>query len=202
MKILSTLLIPLLAQVAQDPGEGAAPPPGTSAGGYTPTVYNKDYSKGFIGKDANPTDELEAMYPQSSYTLSSQEDPKQSSDSRTTGSQFTGASAQASYWLGLLDQRAYGASYSQAGGLLQDIISANIWVAAMRETRGSLGNNTSRKMSSHSLINQLPHGTKGKFMRIKFDSTFSSKGQVQEEVIMIQQGDRGQWKVISYKILS
>ncbi|MCH9610253.1 MAG: hypothetical protein S4CHLAM81_13060 [Chlamydiales bacterium] len=200
MKILSIFAILSLPLFADDIGEGAAPAPGTSAGGYTPTVYNKNYSKGFLGKDANPTEELEAMYPQSSYTLSSQEDPKKSADSRTTGSDFTGAKSQANYWLSLLDQRAYSASYAQAGGLLQDIVSGNIWTAAMKEVRGSFGNNTSRKVTGHHMVSKLPHGTKGKFMVIKFDSTFSSKGKVEEQVTLIQQGNRGQWKVISYKV--
>ena len=200
MKILPICIIisfPLLAQPVPD---GAVPKAGTSAGGYKATVYNKDYSTGFLGPDADPTEELEAIYPQSSYTLSSQENPAKKGDSRTTGSDFTAAKSQAVYWLGLLDQGAYGASWGQAGGLLQDIMSQNIWAAAMKAVRGNFGNNTTRKVVGHNLLKKLPHGTQGKFMEIKFDSTFSSKGRVHEKLILIAQGSRGQWKVISYSI--
>ena len=202
MKILSVLLFLPISLIAQDVGGGAAPPPGTPAGGYKPTIYNKNYSSGFLGDKANPTEELEAMYPQSSYTLSSSENPQDQADNRSTGSEYTGAQAQAVYWLSLLDQGAFGASYSQAGGLLQDILSSNIWVAGIQSVRRGLGNNLSRKVTNHNMFTGLPHGVSGKFMRIQFDSNFSTRNGVREEVTMMQEGSRGQWKVISYKLTS
>ena len=198
MKILSFSLLCAFPLFADSVGEGAVPPAGTPAGGYTPTVYNKDYSTWFVGKDADPTGELETIYPQSSGPLSSQATAKSDTDDRSTGSNFTAAQSQANYWLSLLDQQAYQESYSQAGGLLQDIVSDNIWAAAMKAVRSGLGNNTSRKVAGHQLISKLPHGTTGKFIQINFDSSFSSKGRVRETVIVMQQGKLGQWKVIAY----
>jgi|GEM_PF-3610298 len=200
MKILSICLIlsaPLLGQPAPP---GAAPPPGTPAGGYKPTIYNKDYSKGFIGPDAKPDEELEAMYPQATYTMKNQNNPTGDSTDNSTSPDFTAARSQAVYWLGLLDQGAYPSSWSQASGLLQDILSQNIWTAAMKAVRGNYGNSTSRKVTSHRLMNKLPHGTQGKFMEITFESSFSSKGKVQETVTLMAIGERGQWKVATYSL--
>ena len=166
------------------------PPPGTPAGGYTPTIYNKEYGKGYLGNDVDPMKDLETMYPESS--------PSVGKDDRTTGATFGPAKAQAVYWLSLIDQKAYGASWSQAGALLQAIVSQNIWSAGLKAVTQNLGNVQSRKVGDHQLVSNLK-GIKGKFMVITFDSTFSSKS-VKEMVTLQDQG--GQWKVVSYSISS
>lgn len=208
MKIFSLFIlaaIPLAAQqdTPSKPGSGAP------VGGYNTTIYNSQYGQDYLDPNkVDPTKELEATYPQSGYNQTDNQKDNTGVDSRTTGSDFSAAKAQAIYWLGLLDQKAYGASYMQAGGFLQDIMSSNIWIAAMKSVRGDLGNNTSRKVANHSSLNRLPHGTTGTFMQIIFNSGFSSKSSVKEKVILMaearkgQQGSnsKGDWKVISYSI--
>lgn len=167
--------------------------PGDPVGGYDTTIYNPSYSEGFLGPKANPEEQLRAIYPQSQMENAQV-------DNRTLGSDFSAAKAQAVYWLSLLDQQAYSASWRQAGGLLQDLVPNNTWTAAMKSIRGNLGNNTSRSVASHNTSSRLPHGTKGTFMTITFNSSFTAKTSVKEKVILMAEGGQSGWKVISYSI--
>jgi hypothetical protein len=117
---------------------------------------------------------------------------------RTTLSEArSAAQAQAIYWLTLLDQRQYPASYSQAGAIFRAIISSKIWSAAMESIRGSQGNVRSRSVTGTKKFDNLG-GLSGEFITINFKTKFSKGGDLAESVTLSSQG--GQWKVISYQV--
>lgn len=159
-------------------------------------------------------------------------DPDEVSRDRR-GSSYTAANAQAIYWLNLVDQAQYGASWLEAGSLLKDLVTQEQWAGAMGATRGddgvtcqgqentiqgtvirgngnrngranatrnSWGYVTSRKASSHQLIQRLPNGSRGNFMVIKYKTNFSEKYGAVETVILASEGPLKLWKVISYKV--
>ncbi|MFN0065550.1 MAG: DUF4019 domain-containing protein [Chlamydiales bacterium] len=196
-----SLNLALFGQPDDNVGEGSAMEAESrkTVGGYDSTIYNPDYGKKFLDPK-DPGKELETMYPQSTSNQQSGVNDSTGVDDRTVGGDFTAANAQATYWLGLIDQQAYPTSWVQAGGLLQDIISRDIWAAAMKEMRQELGNKLSRKVSSHQSLSQLTHGTRGTFIQIKYNSSYSNRANVQEQIILMTSGKSGQWKVISYSI--
>lgn len=114
---------------------------------------------------------------------------------------FTQANANAMAWITLLDQRQYSSSWLDAGSLLQAVITQDQWTAAMQQTRGDLGNVTSRKLTSHTQTTSLGNtGIQGTFMTINFTTGFSSAGNYTETVTLMAQGNLNLWKVISYNI--
>lgn len=113
---------------------------------------------------------------------------------------FSQANAQAIYWVNLLDQQQYGATWLEAGGLLRDIITQNQWAAGMQSIRQSLGPVMSRRVVSHSTTKQLPYGTKGNFIILKYDTQYQSFPRAIETVILMTEGPLVQWKVIHYSI--
>jgi len=113
---------------------------------------------------------------------------------------FSDANAQAIYWINLIDQQQYSSSWLAAGGLLRDVITQDQWAAAMQAVRRPLGTVSSRKVSSHQTAKNLPYGTKGNFMIIKYETNYSRKPNSIETITLMTEGRLGQWKVISYQI--
>ncbi|NGX54130.1 MAG: hypothetical protein K1000chlam4_00855 [Chlamydiae bacterium] len=127
--------------------------------------------------------------------------PPQSND--TTGGSlspvYSEANSTAISWLTLLDQGQYSATWSQGGSLLKDIVPQNQWVAAMQAIRKPLGNATTRKVSGSQATETLPGGTKGSFMIINYQTSFSNKPFVTEKITMMA-WTHERWQVISYDL--
>ncbi len=117
-----------------------------------------------------------------------------------TSPAFSQANAQAIYWINLIDQQQFGASWLEAGSLVKDVTTQKQWAAAMAETRSSLGPVTSRKVATHRIIDVLPGGTLGNFMIITYETNYSRQPNMVETVTLMSEGRLGQWKVISYNI--
>jgi len=113
---------------------------------------------------------------------------------------FSKANAQAIYWINLIDQYQYGATWLEAGILVKDVTTQKQWAAAMKETRSGLGVVHSRKVSSHQSATSLPGGTKGNFMIIKYATNYANKPSMVETITLMTEGRLGQWKVVAYKI--
>ena len=124
------------------------------------------------------------------------------SDDTTGGSLspvYSEANSTAISWLTLLDQGQYGPTWSQGGSLMHDIISQNQWVAAMQAIRKPLGNASARKASGSQATETLPGGTKGNFMIINYQTSFSNKPYVTEKVTLMA-WTYGRWQVIAYDL--
>lgn len=116
------------------------------------------------------------------------------------GPTLSAANAEAIFWLNLVDQGQYRATWGAAANLFKDVISTDQWVAAMKGSRKPLGTLRSRKLTKYDQTQQLPFGTKGNFMIIQFRSQFSNKAYADETVILVSQGSLSQWKVLNYHL--
>lgn len=115
---------------------------------------------------------------------------------------FSAANAEAIYWLNLVDQGQYRATWGSAADLFKDVVGTEQWEAAMKGSRSPLGSLRSRKLTKYEQVVRLPHGTKGYFMIIEFRSQFSNKAYADEIVTLVSQGSQSltQWKVLSYHL--
>lgn len=113
---------------------------------------------------------------------------------------FSQANAQAIYWVNLLDQFQYGATWLEASGLLRDVITQDQWAAAMQARRQSLGPVVSRKIATHMATNQLPYGTKGNFIILTYNTQYQMFSNAVETVILMMEGPLLKWKVAGYSI--
>lgn len=118
----------------------------------------------------------------------------------TLSQAYSAANAQAIYFLSITDNQAYASSYGETGKLLQDLISKEQWIGAMKASRLDLGYVRARKVTSHQSTNELKGEMLGEFMILKYDTQFSQKASAVETVILMRQGRLGLWKVISYTI--
>jgi hypothetical protein len=145
----------------------------------------------YLDPQRDPQEVLQDTFPQGV-------NPPAGGPERTTLSEArSAAQAQAIYWLSLIDQRQYPASYSQAGSIFRAVISSSIWNAAMESLRGPKGNVRSRSVNGTKKTTNLG-GLQGDFITINFSTKFSKGGDIAEAVTLSSQG--GQWKVVSYQI--
>lgn len=115
---------------------------------------------------------------------------------------YSQANAEAAHFLALMDQHAYKSAWGDAGPLLKDVVTADQFSFAMEGVRTPLGNLQVRKTPERGAQNHtesLPHGTRGLFVILNFDSTFSGSRQAKESVTLMQ-NDRGEWRVIAYQV--
>ncbi len=119
-----------------------------------------------------------------------------------TSPAFSAANAQAIYWINLIDQHQYGASWGEASGLVKDVTTREQWAAGMKAIRTGLGVVTSRKVTAHQAVTGLEYGTKGNFMIIKYATNYQRKQNMTETIVLMTEGKLGLWKVVSYKISS
>lgn len=125
--------------------------------------------------------------------------PTDTTGGRTTQTSFTEASSEASHWLTLIDQKQFQGAWDDSGPLLKDVIGPAQWDAALSGTRTRLGNVLSRKLTTHQSLSALPHGTRGNFIIIEYQTQFSWNIRGTETVTMMT-NERGQWRVIGYSL--
>lgn len=113
---------------------------------------------------------------------------------------FSSANAQSIYWINLIDQQQYSASWLEAAGIVHDITTQEQWAAGMRASREGFGFVSSRKVTSHQTAQHLPGGLRGNFMIITYETNFSKKPYQVEHVTLMTEGRLGLWKVVSYRI--
>ncbi|MCH9625844.1 MAG: hypothetical protein S4CHLAM123_10260 [Chlamydiales bacterium] len=118
----------------------------------------------------------------------------------TLSQAYSAGNAQAIYFLSITDNQAYASSYGETGKLLQDLISKEQWIGAMKASRLDLGYVRARKVTAHQFTNELKGRMRGDFLILKYDTQFSQKASAIETVILMRQGRLGLWKVISYTI--
>lgn len=103
-------------------------------------------------------------------------------------------SAQA--WLNLVDNGRYEESWDQGSSMLRRSVTKNEWKEILNVMRKSLGT-----VSRRAVVQQLPAQNpknlpRGKYMVILYQTSFSSKSNVQE--LLTLSFESGQWKVITY----
>ncbi|NGX46570.1 MAG: hypothetical protein K940chlam2_01765 [Chlamydiae bacterium] len=111
------------------------------------------------------------------------------------------SNAEAISWLTLQDQGQYGSAWSDASSLMKDIITQSQWVAAMKALRQPLGSVKTRKTGTPQTVKSLPGGTKGDFVIISYQTSFSFKSLATEKVTLMTDA-LNQWRVVAYDVSS
>lgn len=110
------------------------------------------------------------------------------------------ANAKAIYWINLVDQHQYGATWLEASTLVQDVTTQEQWAMAMEGLRSELGTANARKVTAHEISYSLPHGTRGTFITFTFATSYAQLPDAVETITLMKEGPLGFWKVVFYDI--
>jgi Protein of unknown function (DUF4019) len=102
-------------------------------------------------------------------------------------------------WLTLVDVGEYGKSWDQAASLFKESLSKDQWVKALKTVRTPLGKLISRTSASTTYTTSLPGVPDGKYVVIKYDTSFENKKSAVETVTPMLDKD-GKWRVAGYLI--
>jgi hypothetical protein len=131
------------------------------------------------------TDEMKRAFP-----------PKQQPDNEQKISLSVEA---AKSWLQLVDEGAYGQSWSQAAEYFRKNVSEEQWKTAIDGVRKPLGKVLSRKVINSTYATMLPGAPDGQYVVIQFETSFENKASAVETVTPMMDSD-GKWHVSGYYI--
>ena len=102
-------------------------------------------------------------------------------------------------WLTLVDAGEYDKSWDQAASLFKESLSKDQWVQSLKTARTPLGKVISRTSASTTYATSLPGVPDGKYVVIKYDTSFENKKSAVETVTPMLDKD-GKWRVAGYFI--
>ena len=102
-------------------------------------------------------------------------------------------------WLTLVDAGQYDKSWDQAASLFKESLSKDQWVQSLKTARMPLGKVISRTSTSTTYTTSLPGVPDGKYVVIKYDTSFENKKSAVETVTPMLDKD-GKWRVAGYFI--
>jgi hypothetical protein len=102
-------------------------------------------------------------------------------------------------WLTLVDAGQYDKSWDQAASLFKESLSKDQWVQSLKTVRTPLGKVISRTSASTTYTTSLPGVPDGKYVVIKYDTSFENKKSAVETVTPMLDKD-GKWRVAGYFI--
>lgn len=120
----------------------------------------------------------------------------------TLSPEFTEAQSEAMHFLNIVDNQVYWGAWLDAGGIMHDTISQEIWVAGMRAVRNHLGKVRARSFDAVQRVNSLPGGLLGDFVIIRYNTDFAYRSGASETVTLMLHPPIGIWKVICYNVKS
>ena len=100
-------------------------------------------------------------------------------------------------WLALVDSEKYEESWDETAGFFKNAVPEEQWQQSMQSLRKPLGKNISRKLQSKLYLTSLPGAPDGKYVVIKFDSSFENKRHALETVTPMLDKD-GKWRISGY----
>ncbi|MDB6120503.1 MAG: hypothetical protein JWO08_4284, partial [Verrucomicrobiaceae bacterium] len=109
------------------------------------------------------------------------------------------AQAAAERWIVNLDEERYPAAWAATGSDFKKKVKQDSQVQALNKYRKPLGKKVSRKLYEATYYDSLPKSPKGKYVVVRFDTTFEGNKQAIETVVEVQEPD-GQWQVSGYFI--
>ena len=109
------------------------------------------------------------------------------------------ATKAAQTWLLLVDEGKYEESWDKATNNFQMAISRDKWKETLTFVRTPLGTIVSRVVKSAQFTTTLPGVPDGRYVVIKFASSFEKKKEAVETVVPMQEAD-GAWRVSGYFI--
>lgn len=102
-------------------------------------------------------------------------------------------------WLGSIDAGDYPHSWDTAATPFRNAVPEAQWVSRISALRGRLGVLRSRSLSSTRYADSLPGAPDGKYVVIKFNTSFEHEADATETVTPMKDSD-GQWRVSGYYI--
>ncbi len=102
-------------------------------------------------------------------------------------------------WLALVDEGNYAESWSEAADYFRKALSEAKWVQTMDAFRKPLGKLVERKVESARFTPTMPGAPDGKYVIIRFRSSFQNKKSAVETITPMMDED-GQWRVSGYYI--
>ena len=105
----------------------------------------------------------------------------------------------ATNWLVQIDKGEYLESWDNAAQYFQNQILQDRWSAALKASRGPLGNSTSRNINSSEFKSELPGAPDGNYYVLTYNSSFENKASA-IETITLTKGIDGKWRAVGYYI--
>ncbi len=105
----------------------------------------------------------------------------------------------ANTWLTLIDNGKYKESWKETAAVFKSAVSEKQWNQALQKVRKPLGKNISRKLIAKHYRTSLPGAPKGKYVIIRFKSSFKNKKSAIETITPMLAKD-GKWRVSGYYI--
>lgn len=117
----------------------------------------------------------------------------------TSDNEMAASAIAAKSWIELVDKGKYAESWDASSSLLKRTMSKAEWVRVLEATRKPLGN-----ASSRTIIDQRPAPNPkglppGDYMVVLYSTVFDTKPKG-KELITMEQGDDGQWRVMTYLV--
>ena len=109
------------------------------------------------------------------------------------------AQTAATNWLVQIDNGEYLESWDNAAQYFQNQILQDRWSAALKASRGPLGNSTSRNINSSEFRSELPGAPDGNYYILTYNSSFENKASA-IETITLTKGIDGKWRAVGYYI--
>jgi Protein of unknown function (DUF4019) len=109
------------------------------------------------------------------------------------------ATESANHWLAMVDGRDYPASWEAAAPVFKSAVSREQWARMLQSTRAPLGAVISRSVKSAVYTTTLPGAPDGRYVVIRYESSFEHKKSAIETVTPALSED-GRWKVSGYFI--
>jgi len=102
-------------------------------------------------------------------------------------------------WVGLVDKGDYAASYDEASSMFKAAVSKGDWVKKVKAVRDPFGDVVSRKVQSADYTTSLPGAPDGRYVVLKFDTSYQNKKAAVETAVLTLDKD-GLWRVSGYFI--
>ena len=100
-------------------------------------------------------------------------------------------------WLTLVDNQEYEQSWDEAAEFFKRAVPKEQWQQSMHAVRKPFGKTVSRKLQSKLSFTSLPGAPDGKYIVIKFDTSFENKKHTLETVTPMLEKD-GKWRISGY----
>lgn len=101
-------------------------------------------------------------------------------------------------WLEIIDAGNYQESWNSTAPVFQQHLTSTQWNLALKKVRRPLGKRLSRKLLEEIAHHSLPEAPTGKYIVVKFSTSFENKASVLETVTLKQ--DDAKWRVAGYFI--
>jgi uncharacterized protein DUF4019 len=115
------------------------------------------------------------------------------------GAEKAAAQKAAQTWLAWVDSTKYSESWEEASELFRKQVTKEQWTKAVETLRSSLGQLSSRKLTTAEYSKTLPGAPDGEYVTIQFQSSFVNKKSAVETLVSMKDKD-GQWRASGYFI--